>query len=116
MSGRPVYENSSTYKARTKKWHDQRIREPKEFQVGDRVLLYNSRLRSASRKAMHSLVRTISDRTSLSIWSGRVASSGEGNFKVNGHRLKRYHCNSLDSEQRVDWLCMHRRVIRMSHA
>ncbi|XP_048227231.1 uncharacterized protein LOC125369264 [Ricinus communis] len=38
-------ENSSIYKAKTKKWHDQRLKGSKEFQIGDRVLLYNSRLR-----------------------------------------------------------------------
>ncbi|XP_048235678.1 uncharacterized protein LOC125371189 [Ricinus communis] len=105
-----AYENSSTYKARTKKWHDQRIREPKEFQVGDRVLLYNSRLRL--------LPGSCCTRWSGPFRIGQVFPYGvvelhhpeKGNFKVNGHRLKRYHCNSLDSEQRVDWLCMHRRV------
>ncbi|XP_048228905.1 uncharacterized protein LOC125369785 [Ricinus communis] len=99
---RPVYENSSTYKARTKKWHDQRIREPKEFQVGDRVLLYNSRLCLFPRK--------LQTRWSGPFQIGQVFPYGvvelhhpeKGNFKVNGHRLKRYHCNSLDSEQRVD--------------
>ncbi|XP_048234387.1 uncharacterized protein LOC125370966 [Ricinus communis] len=95
-----AYENSSTYKARTKKWHDQRIREPKEFQFGDRVALQLS---------------AVCFPGSCTRWSGpfqigQVFPYGvvelhhpeKGNFKVNGHRLKRYHCNSLDSEQRVD--------------
>jgi hypothetical protein len=40
-----VYESSITYKERAKRWHDQRIKSPKEFSEGDKVLLYNSRLR-----------------------------------------------------------------------
>ncbi|XP_048228285.1 uncharacterized protein LOC125369555 [Ricinus communis] len=96
-----AYENSSTYKARTKKWHDQRIREPKEFQVGDRVALQLS---------PSSHFRKLQTRWSGPFQIGQVFPYGvvelhhpeKGNFKVNGHRLKRYHCNSLDSEQRVD--------------
>ncbi|XP_021775570.1 uncharacterized protein K02A2.6-like [Chenopodium quinoa] len=39
-----AYESSRLYKERTKKWHDQHIRN-KNFKVGDKVLLFNSRLR-----------------------------------------------------------------------
>ncbi|XP_021743881.1 uncharacterized protein LOC110709936 [Chenopodium quinoa] len=38
------YENADTYKAKTKLWHDRMITR-KEFKVGDKVLLYQSRLR-----------------------------------------------------------------------
>ncbi|GJY95760.1 hypothetical protein Tco_0512121 [Tanacetum coccineum] len=40
-----AYENTRIYKERTKKWHDSRLSEDKDFKVGDKVLLYNSRLR-----------------------------------------------------------------------
>ena len=40
-----AYESSVSYKERAKRWHDQRIKRPKEFSEGDKVLLYNSRLR-----------------------------------------------------------------------
>lgn len=39
-----VYENAIIYKERTKTWNDKRIVR-KEFNVGDHVLLFNSRLR-----------------------------------------------------------------------
>ncbi|XP_021729169.1 uncharacterized protein LOC110696188 [Chenopodium quinoa] len=39
-----AYKNSRLYKEKTKKWHDQHIRN-KSFKVGDKVLLFNSRLR-----------------------------------------------------------------------
>ncbi|GJS84607.1 hypothetical protein Tco_0751148, partial [Tanacetum coccineum] len=40
-----AYETSKTYKEHTKKSHDNRLKEKKEFQTGDRVLLFNSRLK-----------------------------------------------------------------------
>ena len=39
-----AYESSRIYKERTKGWHDKHILR-KDFNVGDRVLLYNSRLK-----------------------------------------------------------------------
>ncbi|CAM8935151.1 unnamed protein product [Rhodiola kirilowii] len=41
--GLDSYENARIYKERTKKWHDKRIVR-REFNKGERVLLYNSRL------------------------------------------------------------------------
>ncbi|GJZ41359.1 reverse transcriptase domain-containing protein [Tanacetum coccineum] len=40
-----AYENTRIYRERTKKWHDSRLRGDKDFKVGDKVLLFNSRLR-----------------------------------------------------------------------
>ncbi|KAL0400140.1 UNVERIFIED_CONTAM: Retrovirus-related Pol polyprotein from transposon opus [Sesamum radiatum] len=39
-----AYENARIFKERTKAWHDARIR-PKDFSEGDKVLLFNSRLK-----------------------------------------------------------------------
>ncbi|XP_061344040.1 uncharacterized protein LOC133290013 [Gastrolobium bilobum] len=39
-----AYENARIYKEKTKRWHDKKIA-PKEFEPGQQVLLYNSRLR-----------------------------------------------------------------------
>ncbi|XP_038904454.1 uncharacterized protein LOC120090819 [Benincasa hispida] len=38
-----AYENAKIYKEQTKHWHDQRIRK-KDFEIGQKVLLFNSRL------------------------------------------------------------------------
>jgi hypothetical protein len=38
-----AYHNSKIYKERTKRWHDKRIK--KEFVLGDKVLLFNSRVK-----------------------------------------------------------------------
>ncbi|XP_071688130.1 uncharacterized protein [Rutidosis leptorrhynchoides] len=45
-----AYENSLISKERTKKWSDSRLKDPKEFMEGDRVLLFNSRFRLFFRK------------------------------------------------------------------
>jgi hypothetical protein len=43
-----AYENSSIYKERIKRWYDKRLKK-KEFKEGDKVLLYNSRLKPSER-------------------------------------------------------------------
>ncbi|GJS66941.1 reverse transcriptase domain-containing protein [Tanacetum coccineum] len=40
-----AYENTIIYKERTKKWHDSKLHGDKDFKIGDKVLLYNSRLK-----------------------------------------------------------------------
>ncbi|GJS27143.1 hypothetical protein Tco_0487763 [Tanacetum coccineum] len=40
-----AYESSISYKERTKRWHDKRIKMPTNYEKGDKVLLFNSRLR-----------------------------------------------------------------------
>ena len=39
-----AYHSSKLYKERTKRWHDKRIK-IKHFKAGDKVLLFNSRVR-----------------------------------------------------------------------
>nr|GEY04461.1 hypothetical protein [Tanacetum cinerariifolium] len=40
-----AYENTKIHKERTKKWHDSRLCDEKDFKVGDNVLLFNYRFR-----------------------------------------------------------------------
>ncbi|GKD93419.1 hypothetical protein Tco_1373256 [Tanacetum coccineum] len=40
-----AYESSISYKERMKKWHDKRIKLPINYEIGDKVLLFNSCLR-----------------------------------------------------------------------
>ncbi|XP_075494817.1 uncharacterized protein LOC142532393 [Primulina tabacum] len=92
-----AYENAKLYKEKTKRWHDQNI-VPREFVVGQLVLLYNSRL-----KLMPGKLR--------SRWSGpytitqvfpygtvEITSATTGAFKVNGHRMKVYHGGAIPDE------------------
>jgi hypothetical protein len=83
-----AYHSAKLYKERTKKWHDKRIK-IKQFKPGDKVLLFNSRVRLFG----HGKLR--------SKWEGpylvlHAANHGavtlqcdDGNtFKANGQRLK----------------------------
>ena len=42
--GEKAYHNTKIYKERTKRWHDKRIKK-KEITLGDKVLLFNSRVK-----------------------------------------------------------------------
>ena len=82
-----AYENARIYKEKTKAWHDKHIVR-KEFEPGQRVLLFNSRLKLFPGKLK-------------SKWSGpfivvqvfpyggvEIMNPEKGRFKVNAQRLK----------------------------
>ena len=85
-----AYENARLFKEKVKQWHDKRILK-REFHVGERVLLYRSRLRFFAGKL-------------LSKWEGpyvivevyrsgaiKIASLKDDSTQVvNGQRLKHY--------------------------
>nr|GEU46211.1 reverse transcriptase domain-containing protein [Tanacetum cinerariifolium] len=84
-----AYENSLIYKEKTKRLHDSKIKD-RVFNIDNRVLLFNSRLKIFSGKLK-------------SRWSGpfiisyvfpygtvELSQTDGPNFKVNGHRLKYY--------------------------
>ncbi|KAL0355335.1 UNVERIFIED_CONTAM: Retrovirus-related Pol polyprotein from transposon opus [Sesamum radiatum] len=83
-----AYENARIFKERTKAWHDARIR-PKDFSEGDKVLLFNSRLKLFPGKFRSKWSGPYTVTTVFP--HGAVELLGEqGPFKVNGHRLKHY--------------------------
>nr|GFA87775.1 reverse transcriptase domain-containing protein [Tanacetum cinerariifolium] len=85
-----AYENSLIYKERTKKLHDDKIKN-RIFNVGDQVLLFNSRLKIFSGKLKS---RWSGPFTIVEIYPYRTTKliHPDGcNFKVNCHRLKHYH-------------------------
>ncbi|GJZ31343.1 reverse transcriptase domain-containing protein [Tanacetum coccineum] len=89
-----AYENSFIYKEMTKKLHDTKIKN-RIFNVGDRVLLFNSRLKifSGKLKTRWSGPFTI---TKVFPYGTIELSQPDGpNFKVNGHRVKRYFGGDL---------------------
>nr|GFA99622.1 hypothetical protein [Tanacetum cinerariifolium] len=84
-----AYENSWIYKEKPKRIYDSKIKN-RVFNVGDQVLLFNSRLKIFSGKLK-------------SCWSGpftiskvfpygtvELSQANGSNFKVNGHRIKHY--------------------------
>ncbi|GJV33838.1 reverse transcriptase domain-containing protein [Tanacetum coccineum] len=89
-----AYENSLIYKERTKKLHDSKIKN-RIFNVGDRVLLFNSRLKifSGKLKTRWSGPFTI---TKVFPYGTIELSQPDGpNFKRNGHRVKYYFGGDL---------------------
>nr|GEX11323.1 reverse transcriptase domain-containing protein [Tanacetum cinerariifolium] len=92
-----AYENSLIYKERTKKLHDSKIKN-RIFNVGDQVLLFNSRLKIFSRKlkTRWSGPFTI---THVFLYGTVELSQPNGpNFKVNGHRVKHYFGGDIPSK------------------
>ncbi|GJW66652.1 DNA-directed DNA polymerase [Tanacetum coccineum] len=93
-----AYENTLIYKERTKKWHDSNLQGDKDFKVGDKVLLFNSRFKMHPGKLK-------------SKWSGpnivkavypygavEIIDKNGFSFKVNGQRLKKYYEGNIDKE------------------
>nr|GEX15737.1 reverse transcriptase domain-containing protein [Tanacetum cinerariifolium] len=84
-----AYENSLIYKEKTKRFHDSKIKN-RIFNIGDRVLLYNSRLKIflGNLKTRWSGPFTIAK---VFPYGTVELSQADGpNFKLNGHRIKHY--------------------------
>nr|GEV48915.1 reverse transcriptase domain-containing protein [Tanacetum cinerariifolium] len=84
-----AYKNSLIYKEKTKRLHDSKIKD-RVFNIGDRVLLFNSRLKifSGKWKTRWSGPFTISH--VFPYGTVELSQTDGPNFKVNGHRLKHY--------------------------
>ena len=93
-----AYESARIYKDKTKRWHDKHILS-REFEVGQKFLLFNSKFRLFPGK-LHSR------------WSGpfvvtqvfpyeaiEVRHEEKGTFKANGQRLKPYMDGDFNSKK-----------------
>nr|GFC38591.1 reverse transcriptase domain-containing protein [Tanacetum cinerariifolium] len=85
-----AYENSLIYKERTKKLHDAKI-ETCIFNVGDQVLLFNSRLKIFSGKLKSRWSGPFTISKIYPYETAKLVHPDGCNFKVNCHRLKHYH-------------------------
>nr|GEV84432.1 reverse transcriptase domain-containing protein [Tanacetum cinerariifolium] len=84
-----AYENSLIYKERTKKLHDSKIKN-RIFNVGDRVLLFNSRLKMLSGKLKTRWSGPFTITKVFPYGTVELSNPDGPNFKVNGHRVKHY--------------------------
>ncbi|KAL7592788.1 uncharacterized protein LOC111911460 [Lactuca sativa] len=85
-----AYTSSLIYKEKTKSWHDKRIKGNKEFHEGQKVLLFNSRLKLFPGKLKSRwdgpfLVKKVFPHGAI-----ELLSKDGTPFKVNGHSVKRY--------------------------
>nr|GEY17560.1 reverse transcriptase domain-containing protein [Tanacetum cinerariifolium] len=84
-----AYENSLIYKEKTKRIHDSKIKD-RIFNVGDRVLLFNSILNIFSGKLKTHWTRPFTVTQVFPYGTVELSQTDRPNFKVNGHRLKHY--------------------------
>ncbi|GJY15547.1 reverse transcriptase domain-containing protein, partial [Tanacetum coccineum] len=84
-----AYENSLVYKEKTKRIHDSKIKN-RVFNVGDRVLLFNSRLKIFSGKLKTRWTGPFIVTQVFPYGTVELSQTDGPNFKVNSHRLKYY--------------------------
>nr|GEW07127.1 reverse transcriptase domain-containing protein [Tanacetum cinerariifolium] len=96
-----AYENSVIYKERTKKLHDSKIKN-RIFNVGDQVLLFNSRLKIFSKKLKTRWSGPFTITNVFPYGTIELSQPNGLNFKVNGHRVKHYFCGDIPSNVALD--------------
>nr|GFA71311.1 reverse transcriptase domain-containing protein [Tanacetum cinerariifolium] len=84
-----AYKNSLIYKEKTKRLHDLKIKN-RVFNIGDKVLLFNSRLKIFSGKLKSRWSRPFTISHVYPYGTVELSQPDGANFKVNGHRLKHY--------------------------
>nr|GEW61127.1 reverse transcriptase domain-containing protein [Tanacetum cinerariifolium] len=92
-----AYENSVIYKERTKKLHDYKIKN-RIFNVGDQVLLFNSRLKIFSGKLKTRWPGPFTITQVIPYGTVELSQPNGPNFKVNGHRVKHYFGGDIPSK------------------
>nr|GEU96508.1 reverse transcriptase domain-containing protein [Tanacetum cinerariifolium] len=89
-----AYENSLIYKEKTKRIHDSKIKD-RVFNVDDRVLPFNSRLKIFLIKLKTRWSGTFTITQVFPYDTVELSQSDGPNFKVNGHRLKHYFAEDI---------------------
>nr|GEZ37778.1 reverse transcriptase domain-containing protein [Tanacetum cinerariifolium] len=84
-----AYENSLIYKEKTKRLHDSKIKN-RVFNIGDIVLLFNSRLKIFSGKLKSRWYGPFTISQVYPYGTVELSQPDGPNFKVNGHRVKHY--------------------------
>ncbi|XP_072052253.1 uncharacterized protein [Arachis hypogaea] len=96
-----AYESAEIYKGRTKRWHDKKIAR-RDFEPGQQVLVYNSRLKIFpsklnSRQTSPYLVTKVSQHRNLEL----LNEASKNKFTVNGHRVKHYLGGPWNKEESI---------------
>jgi hypothetical protein len=85
-----AYENARLFKEKVKRWHDRRILK-REFHVGEKVLLYRSRLRFFAGKLLSKWEGPFVVEEMYCSGAVKIASPKDDTTQVvNGQRLKHY--------------------------
>nr|GEV44163.1 reverse transcriptase domain-containing protein [Tanacetum cinerariifolium] len=89
-----AYKNSLIYKEKTKRVHDSKIKN-RVFNISDKVLLFNSRLKIFSGKLKSRWSGTFTISQVYPYDTVELSQPDGPNFKVNGHRLKHYFAEDM---------------------
>lgn len=97
-----AYENSHLYKARTKVWHDRKLKIRKELKKGDKVLLFQSKFKIKQLKLTRRWLGPYTVKHQFTSGYVELYRPDNKNFIVNGHRLKLYHEEESFNDRREE--------------
>nr|GEV61792.1 DNA-directed DNA polymerase [Tanacetum cinerariifolium] len=108
-----AYENYVIYKERTKKLLDSKIKN-RIFNVGDQVLLFNSRLKIFSRKLKTRWSSPFIITQVFLYGTIKLSQPNGPNLNVNGHRVKHYFGSDIPSNVAPDHYTIYPTMIEVS--
>ncbi|GJW88209.1 hypothetical protein Tco_0163549 [Tanacetum coccineum] len=97
-----AYESTISYKERTKRWHDKWIKTPTQYEKGDKVLLFNSRLRLFSGKLKSRWYGLFTISKDIKTRAIELCDEEGNEFIVNKQRVKPYQKDVLDFDANDD--------------
>ncbi|GKC15516.1 hypothetical protein Tco_1012298, partial [Tanacetum coccineum] len=97
-----AYESSISYKERIKRWHDKRIKTPINYEKGDKILLFNSRLRLFPEKLKSRWYGPFSVSKDLKNGAIELYDKDGNVFIVNKQRVKPYQKDVLETDKHDD--------------
>ena len=95
-----AYENARIYKERTKAWHDKHITR-KEFEAGQQVLLFNSRLKIFPGKLKSRWPGPFTVTKVFPHGGAEVTHPEKGTFTINTQQLKPYFGGELHADKQT---------------
>ncbi|GJT53744.1 reverse transcriptase domain-containing protein [Tanacetum coccineum] len=97
-----AYESSISYKERIKRWHDKHIKALTNYERGDKVLLFNSRLRLFPRKLKSRWYRPFSVCKNMKNGAIELYDEDGNESIINKQRVKPYQKRVLDTNRDED--------------
>ncbi|GJS48433.1 hypothetical protein Tco_0598554 [Tanacetum coccineum] len=94
-----AYESYIFYKERTKRWHDKRIKTPINYEKGDKILLFNSRLRLFLGKLKSRWYRPFLVNKDLKNDAIELYDEDRNEFIGNKQRVKPYQKDVLEADK-----------------
>ncbi|GJZ97987.1 ribonuclease H-like domain-containing protein [Tanacetum coccineum] len=98
-----AYESSLSYKERMKRWHDKHMKPPVKYAKGDKVLLYNSRLKLLPGKLKSGWYGPFTVSRTLKHGAIKLVDNDGKEFTVNKQRVKHYQTDTahLDADEDI---------------